>query len=412
MTRLNRRRELLNWVGMFGAPAFLIAAALNASCAEPLEPPDDGTSGGDESATVALVAVAPTSATLGLGTTQRFQATAMDGSGNPLTAVSFGWSATGGSVTADGLFTAGDQAGSYEVVATEASGLADTAEVTITDTTPPPSGLTNECQSPQAGWIWCDDFDQDRLSQYFEYINPGGSSFVREAGVGTEGSYGMRVHFNKDQVEAGALHLAFGRTPGSYFRPVDAGNADYREIFWRMYLKHQSGWGDGGGFKLSRATVFAGSNWSQAMIAHVWSGLSFQGDTNPSRYYLVLDPASGTDQAGNLQTTQYNDFANLRWLGAVVGQTPLFDSGHVGQWYCVEAHVRLNDPGSSNGLFEFWIDDNLEARKTDMNWVGSYTDYGINAVFFENYWNAGSHQTQERFFDNIVVSTQRIGCGG
>ena len=48
-------------------------------------------------------AVSPPSATLGLGANQQFQATAMESSGDPLTAVSFSWSATGGSVTGDGL---------------------------------------------------------------------------------------------------------------------------------------------------------------------------------------------------------------------------------------------------------------------------------------------------------------------
>jgi hypothetical protein len=33
-------------------------------------------------------------------------------------------------------------------------------------------------------------------------------------------------------------------------------------------------------------------------------------------------------------------------------------------------------------------------------------------VFFENYWNTGSPKLQERYFDNIVVSTQPIGCAG
>ena len=32
-----------------------------------------------------------------------------------------------------------------------------------------------------------------------------------------------------------------------------------------------------------------------------------------------MDKASGTEAAGNRQTNQYNDFANLRWLGARVG---------------------------------------------------------------------------------------------
>jgi len=274
----------------------------------------------------------------------------------------------------------------------------------------PDPDLVAECASPAGAWIWCDDFEADRLDSYFEYANPGGDGFLRADGAGVVGSYGMRVRFAAEQVSAGSLHLAFGRTPGAYFRPVDDGTADYREIFWRMYLRHQAGWTGGGGDKLSRAIVFAGDDWSEAAIAHVWSGNSSRDGTNESRYYLLLDPASGTDEAGNLQTTGYNDFDNLRWLGIEQGATPLFDADHVGRWYCVEAHVRLNDAASSNGVFELWIDDALEARAAGLNWLGAYDAYGINAIFFENYWNSGSPVAQERYFDNIVVSTERIGC--
>ena len=69
------------------------------------------------------------------------------------------------------------------------------------------------------------------------------------------------------------------------------------------------------------------------------------------------------------------------------------------------------DAGQSNGAFQLWIDDALEANTTGLNWVGAFDAYGINSVFLENFWNSGSPQQQDRFFDNLVVSTQRIGCG-
>ena len=266
------------------------------------------------------------------------------------------------------------------------------------------SSAAGECATPQAGWIWCDDFEQNRLGQYFEYDSSSGD-FVRAAGVGMDGSYGMRVHFAAGQVSAGSLHLAMGKVPDSYFRTVDAGTAIYRNVYWRMYVRNQTGWSGGGGYKLSRAISFATSTWAEAMMAHVW------GDP-PGSGELYLDPASGTDAAGNLLTTKYNDFANMRWLGAQSGVTPLFDASHVGQWYCVEAHAQLNDAGLSNGMFEFWINGNLEARETGLNWLGSFSAYGINALFFENYWNTGSPVAQERYFDNIVISTEPIGCVG
>jgi hypothetical protein len=262
---------------------------------------------------------------------------------------------------------------------------------------------TAECAAPRPGWIWCDDFERDRLASYFEYEDINGT-FTRAPGVGREGSRGMRVRLRRGIVEAGNLKLAFGRTPSRYMRPVDDGRAKYRDVYWRLWVRMEDGWRNGGDSKLSRATVLAGSNWSQAAIGHVWTG-------GRGNEYLAVDPASGTDESGNVRTRKYNDFPRLRWLGYVTGRTPVFGRSRTGRWQCVEARMRLNDPGRANGVLELWIDDAPEARKTGLNFVGSYDEFGINAVFLENYWNDGSPADQERHFDNFVVSTQRIGCG-
>jgi hypothetical protein len=265
---------------------------------------------------------------------------------------------------------------------------------------------TAECQAPRPEWIWCDDFEKDRLSSYFEHGIIDGS-FVRLPGVGYGGSTGMRARFSrKGQVQAGSLKLAIGKTPSPYFRPVDDGTARYREIYWRHLVKFQAGWVGGGGNKMSRAQVLVNNNWAQAMMAHVWSGVVTEGQPD----HLGIVPATGTDEAGTVRTIEYNDFARIRWLGKVWSRTPIFDQMHVGKWHCIEAHARLNDPGRSNGIFELWINGGLEARIEGLNWQGSYSEYGINAVFLENYWNDGSPQPQERYFDNFIVSTQRIGC--
>src|SRR2546426_2508283 len=259
----------------------------------------------------------------------------------------------------------------------------------------------NECATPQPGWIWCDDFEEDRLSRYTYWNHP--ESFQRVAGVGTGGSYGMRAQWAEGQVEAGSLWMAMGQTPMSGWNKADAGTAIYREVFWRMYLRTQPGWLGGSFYKLSRAMVFATANWAQAAVAHVW------GDPAATNT-LQLDPARGTDAAGNVLTTSYNDGAHFTWLGTAYGRTPLFDASHVGQWYCIEAHVKLNDAGQSNGVFEYWINGALETQKTGLNWLGAFSAYGINTVMFENYNNYGSPVAQERYFDRIVISTQRIGC--
>lgn len=264
-------------------------------------------------------------------------------------------------------------------------------------------GRDAECASPQPGWIWCDDFERDRLASYFEYEEVRGN-FSRVSGVGREGSYGMRARLPRGIVEAGNLKVAFGRTPSRYMRPVDRGGTRYREIYWRVWIRMDRGWRNGGDSKLSRATVLAASNWSQAAIGHVWTA-------GRGNEFLAVDPASGTDAAGNVVTRKYNDFPRLRWLGYDTGRTPVFGAARTGRWQCIEARMRLNDPGRSNGVMELWIDDALEARRAGLDWLGRYDAFGINAVFLENYWNDGSPADQQRFFDNFVVSTERIGCG-
>jgi hypothetical protein len=142
------------------------------------------------------------------------------------------------------------------------------------------------------------------------------------------------------------------------------------------------------------------------MIAHLWSSGRENGEL------LVLEPVTGVDATGRLRTTTYNDFPNLRWIGARRGETRVFADAMAGRWTCFEARVRLNTPGRRDGVFEAWINDRLEQSRHDLDWVGSWTGFGLNGIFLENWQNAGSRTAKSRSFDNLVVSTERIGCGG
>ena len=87
--------------------------------------------------TITGLTVSPTGATLDSSDTQRFTAAAQMSDGSTAT-VSVSWSATGGTVSTAGLYTAGSTAGSFQVTATEpGSGLTATALITVQA---PPSG--------------------------------------------------------------------------------------------------------------------------------------------------------------------------------------------------------------------------------------------------------------------------------
>lgn len=266
--------------------------------------------------------------------------------------------------------------------------------------------LSQECRDQEADhaeWVFCDDFESEgpfvAAGRYFEYGDSGGD-FVPADSVGVGLSRGMRTRWQAGKVGAGGFKLAFGRNPNEYMNRGIRSDTDFREIYYRMYLRHQPGW-QGNPAKLSRATVFTSNDsWSQAMIAHLW---------NDGDGHLLLDPAScvtGTD----VICQGYNDFEHLQWLGFRSGTSPIFSTEDSGNWRCVETHVRLNDPGQSDGVHEFWIDGQLEARREGLDFIGDYTAFAINAIFFENHWNDGSPVQQERYFDNIVVSSKPIGC--
>jgi hypothetical protein len=354
-------------------------------------------------APVASVIVSPSADNLLVGDSQQLVVLLKDGKGRPGVDRDISWASLNpetAAVSPTGIVS-GHAPGTAQIVATS-EGKSGTAVITVL----PTRKDTAECDAPRPGWIWCDDFEKDRLRSYFEYGSID-QDFVRLPNVGYGGSAGMRARFSRAcQVSVGHLHLAIGKTPSAYFRPVDAGTERYREIYWRHLIKFQIGWVGAGGNKMSRAQVLVNRNWAQAATGPVWSGIMSEGEP----YRLGLAPSSGTDEGGTVRTTEYNDFAHYRRLAVAWSRTPIFDRTHVGKWYCIEVHARLNDPGRSNGLFELWINGAPEARIDGLNWQGAYTEYGINTVFLENYWNDGAPQPQERYFDNFIVSTQRIGC--
>lgn len=222
-------------------------------------------------------------------------------------------------------------------------------------------------------------------------------------GAGKDGSRGMRALWQAGEAYAGDLKKSFGRAPDGYIgnhaaRPDE----DFEEIYWKYDLRMEPDW-VGQPHKITRAIGFWSGDWSQFMVAHVWEDSALGLGQDPVR---CVDPETSEPRCFG-----YNDFANMDWLGHEDADVQIYDPSMVGPWVCIEHQVRLNTPGASDGLFRTWVDGSLEIDTGGLNWRAAYTDYGINSIFFENYWNGGSPAEQERYWDNIVISTERIGCG-
>jgi hypothetical protein len=276
----------------------------------------------------------------------------------------------------------------------------DPVETLISDTVRPAvprihslEATQKQPQESDTNVIWYDDFTA--VKRYIE----------SEGGLDTSESFGksggsMKAGFTKGAVEGeGNRKIAFGDFPAESGVIMRSGHFD--EIFWRFYVNHQHGW-QGAPAKMTRATSIVSENWQQSMIVHVWSG-----DGNS----ITLDPASGVyGQTDSIRTTHYNDFDNLSWLGNKPNSTfQITSEKESGWWIMVEASVKLNTPGKSDGSCRLWIDGIAEGERTNLNLRGSYVKHGINAIFLESYWNSGAVKTEERWFDNLVISTRTIG---
>ncbi|HEU4587396.1 MAG TPA: hypothetical protein VFS11_02025 [Gemmatimonadales bacterium] len=122
--------------GVLASLLLLAAACTGSDLADQVGPDSQSTANADTKyGRLTGVELSPASVSLAPGATKQFAATARYNSGKT-TSISVTYTATGGTITSGGLYTAGATAGTYRVIAKQSGGtLADTATVTITGST-------------------------------------------------------------------------------------------------------------------------------------------------------------------------------------------------------------------------------------------------------------------------------------
>jgi hypothetical protein len=92
----------------------------------------------------------------------------------------------------------------------------------------------------------------------------------------------------------------------------------------------------------------------------------------------------------------------------------------VGQWHCVELHLKQNTPGNADGLVEAYRDGIQIESRPNVQIEGGTMDYAFsNAALMNNISGTGgcgsscpAWPNQDAWYlDDVVVSTQRYGCG-
>jgi len=136
------------WSGSFSrqtAAGIVLAAALAlCGCGGGSAAPGSGLGSGS-----VTISINPSSASVASGETQPFAAT-VTGNSNP----DVTWTATGGTISANGTFTAGGTAGSYKVTATSVADKSKTAEATVSVTASGSTGMASSITKDGITWTF------------------------------------------------------------------------------------------------------------------------------------------------------------------------------------------------------------------------------------------------------------------
>jgi hypothetical protein len=317
------------------------------------------------------VVITPTSAVLTPGSSAQFTASgrAADGSMLPVAAT---FAATGGTITAGGLYTAGSLPGSYRVIATEATtGDADTAQITIQ--IPPPPGDRVIAANDWEG-ISTEDLPGLRIFwnnrngvQTFELpVEYGNVAIVDDP----EGHFGQVVRIRQNPDELGIF-----RTP----QGTVVLDRPYKHVWYRLHMRMEPGW------RSNHSDPNAGSYKYMFLRGH----LRIQGDDGTGQTYGVPthfgygpgNRTDGSEGSWNLgsRTTEWDDgqwqelvlYADLTQVPARFGawrRTVVKDGVYApGPWkHLVFEFDRAYD---GEGVQEVWMGANFNDALDFQQWL-------------------------------------------
>jgi len=164
---------------------------------------------------------------------------------------------------------------------------------------------------------------------------------------------------------------------------VTVGDPKIEEVYLQMYSK-----------------ISAGYSWPNR--SHKIAIFNLTDGVSTARRYQVYVYA---DPSGRY-AVDYTDIDNwvFNGLSQNVG-TPVNVSS--GQWDKLKLRVRLNTPGSSNGVIELWVNDELKLSYNNVN-IRLGTNYGLNKFILSSYSTRTTGSSGTQWYDEVLVSTQNI----
>lgn len=366
--------------------------------------------------TLTSVTVAPTSVTLDPGATSQFSATGhySDGSSGSIGAT---WSATGGTISSNGLYQAGANGGTYRVIGRVSGGtLADTSQVAIRDTTTPPAGGTT---------LLTEGFESSAVSGrgWYDNTNPVVSTAEHHSGSGS-----LEMTWQSGgtvPVQGGSMRHKFTATDRVYVRYwvkystnfVGSGQ-NYHPHEFQMVTDQDA---DFVGPSTTNLTVYVEENYQNGGRPQ----LSMTDVSNIDVTKLNVDLTNVTEQrasAGcNGSADGYvgdcyqlgSEWRNEKiWRATQPSFLPNPGPGYKGDWNLVEVYYQLNSiangKGQKDGVAQYWFNGQLIIDHHDIVFrTAIHPTMKFNQFIIAPYIGDGSPVAQSMWVDDLVIATAK-----
>jgi hypothetical protein len=331
---------------------------------------------------VTAIVVTPDSVALAARSTQTFAASAHMSNGTTKV-VTPTWSATGGTITPGGLFTADTVAGRFQVIAA-ASGVADTSVVVVAAPSVPAPAPTPTPSPTVVDTLFAENFEAGTLSAFQDGVNATRHRVIADPTLVHGGSRALEITYPAGADGGWLTHFfpkGYDSAYVSYWVRTEPTWQGYTKLISLRGTPDDNIWAANGG----AGKCPTGTDWFTAAL--VTEG----GDPGNVRFYSYY-PGMPREADGVTCWGRYGPSSGY--------VTPLTLTR--GEWHKVELWVRLNNPASTDALQQFWLDGVLRGQ-----WSGfkfRTTDaLHIRSVNILASMPQGAPKTERLYVDDLVV---------
>ena len=190
------------------------------------------------------------------------------------------------------------------------------------------------------------------------------------------------------------------------FNFLDKLGGEPEEIYFRYYIRFGDDWTpmvDGGKLP-GPAGTYGRAGWGgrKANAREGWSMRGF--------FLRALSPANPLHGRVVIGTYAYHaageDFFGDEWDWNLATQVL-----ERNRWYCLEQHLKVNNPGARDGVLHAWIDGVTAFDKRDV-YLRDTPLIKIEKIWM-NVYHGGTAKAAtdlDLYIDNVVIAHRRIGC--